>query len=117
MNPTEHDILKTIFSHLPEETLPSTFQAETMQRIRKEAIRVEKRDKFLRLLALIAASIATIGLAVAALIYLHIPQNMIEFPRVSFPSYYLYFGILVLILLFADHLFRKFYCHRIRDFN
>ena len=109
MNPTDHDLLKSMFSHLPEETLPSTFQSETMQRIRKEAIRVEKRHQFLRILALIAASTVTIGLAVAALIYLHIPQNMIEFPRISFPSSYLYFGSLVLILLFADHLFRQYY--------
>jgi hypothetical protein len=46
---------------------------------------------------------------VASLIYLGIPQIKIEIPHVSIPSYYLYFGILVLILLFADHLLRQVY--------
>ena len=116
MNPTEQDILKSMFSHLPEEVLPSTFQQKMMQQIRQEAIRIAKRNKFLRLLALFAASMVTIGLAVASLIYLGIPQIMtekpqitIEFPQFTFPPYYLYFGFLVLILLVADHFFRQFY--------
>ena len=112
MSQKEQDILKSMFSHVSEEMLPPTFQSETMQRIRKEAIRVEKRNKRLQLLALIAATIITICLAIAALIYLHIPQSMLEIPRISFPLYYLYFGFLVLILLVVDHLFRQFYYKR-----
>ena len=117
MNPTKQDVLKSMFSHVPEEVLPPTFHAEMMQRIRKEALRISKRNKLLRLLALIAASAATIGLAAASLIYLGIPHIEIEIPQISFPPYYLYFGAIVLILLVADHLFRQFYDkkHRIED--
>lgn len=109
MNQTEEDILKALFSQLPEEELPPTFQSETMQRIRQEAVRIAKRNNRLQLLALISATMITIGLAVASLIYLGIPQIRIEIPQISFPSYYLYFGILVLILLVADLLFRQHY--------
>ena len=112
MNPTEQDILKAMFRQMPEEALPPTFQSEMMQRIRVEAIRMAKRNKLLRLLALIAASMVIIGLAVGALIYVGIPQTGIEIPHISFPPYYLYFGFLVLVLLFADHLFRQLYYKR-----
>ena len=109
MNQNEQDILTTIFNRLPDEMLPSTFRSEMMQRIRKEAIRIAKRNQRLRFLALTVASMFTIGLAVAALVYLDIPQIIAEFPRVSIPPYYIYFGLLVLVLLFADHLFRHLY--------
>ena len=119
MNPTEQDILKSLFGQLPEEVLSPTFQSAMMQRIKKEAILIAKRNKLLRLLALMAASMVTVGLTVGALIYLGIPQILIEmppitveFPRVTFPPYYLYFGFLVLLLLFADHLFRRLYYRR-----
>jgi len=108
-NQNEQDILKSIFRQMPEETLPPAFQAEMMQRIRKEAIRIAKRNQWLRFLALIAATMFTIGLAVAALIYLGIPQITAGFPRITIPPHYIYFGALVLILLFADHLFRQRY--------
>ena len=112
MNPIEQDILKSLFNQVPEEVLPPTFQSEMMQKIRKEAIRIAKRNKCIQLLALIAATIVTVCLAVASLIYLGIPQTIIEIPQFSFPPYYLYFGFLVLILLVADHLFRQFYYKR-----
>ena len=118
MNPIEQDILKSLFNQVPEEVLPPTFQSEMMQKIRKEAIRIAKRNKCIQLLALIAATIVTICLAVASLIYLGITQIIIEIPQFSFPPYYLYFGFLVLILLVADHLFMQYYDKKtVRDAN
>jgi len=105
----KQDIFKTMFGNKPEDRLPSTFNAEMMRQIRKEAFRISQRNKAIRLLALIISSILTIGLAVAVWIYLELPPIRIEFPQVSIPSYYLYFGFLVLILLFADHLARQVY--------
>ena len=112
MNQTEQDILKSIFSQLPEEVLPPSFQPEMMQRIRQEALRISKRNNRLRILALIAATGITIGLAVAALVYLGMPPIQTEFPQISIPPYYLSFGFLVLLLLIADHLLRQLYYKR-----
>ena len=106
------DILKTMLDNKPEEKLPLTFNAEMMQQIRKEAIRISHRNKIMRLLALISSSIITVGLAVAVWIYLDLPPIRIEFPQVSIPSYYLYFGFLVLLLLYADLLARQIYVKR-----
>jgi uncharacterized membrane protein len=83
-----------------------------MQRIRKEAVRIAKRDERLRVLALIAATLFMIGLAVAALVYVGIPSVMIEFPGISIPPTYIYFGLIVLFLLFSDHLLRQRYYKR-----
>jgi len=118
-NQTERDLLKSMFSHVPEEEMPPNFQSDMMQKIRKESIRITKRNKALQLLGLISCSIVTIGLAVAALIYLEIPFGMSEIPSIAikitpvdFPPYYLHFGFLVLILLVGDHLFRRYYYNK-----
>jgi hypothetical protein len=112
MNQTEQDILKLMFKQIPEEALPPTFQSDMMVRIRQEAIHISVRNKRLRMTALIAASVATIGLAIAALIYVGIPQFQIVFPSITLPSYYLYFGFLVTVLLLADYLLRQSYDRR-----
>ena len=112
MNQNEQDLLKPIFSRLPDDMLPPAFGPEMMQRIRQEAIRIDRRNQRLRVLALMAVSIFTIGLAVATLIYLDIPRFIIQFPHVSIPPVYIYFGLLVLVLLFADYLLRHRYCKR-----
>jgi len=112
-----------MFEQMPEEVLPPTFQSEMMLRIRAEAVRIVKRNNRLRILALIAASITIIGLSVAALIYLGVspttvlanmdfPSIKLDFPAIPFLSYYLYFGLLVLILLLADLWLRQAYYKR-----
>ena len=110
--PASQDILKSIFSRLPDERLPLNFQQEMMQQIRKEAVRITKRNERLYMLALIAGALFTAGLAVAALLYVGIPQLTIGFPHVSIPSSYIYFGLLVLILLSMDLLLRQRYYKR-----
>ena len=110
--PVSQDLLKSIFSRLPDERLPLNFQLEMMQQIRKEALRISKRNERLHLLALIAGVLFTIGLAVAALLYVGIPSITTEFPHVSIPPSYIYFGLLVLVLLFTDLLLRQHYYKR-----
>ena len=112
MNQNEQDILKSIFSRMPDEQLPSTFQSEMMQRVRKETVRLAKRNERYHVLALIAGSLIMIGLAVTALIYMDMPQLTTGFPRISIPSSYIYFGLLVLVLLCSDHLIRQYYYKR-----
>jgi polyferredoxin len=107
--PGERDILKTVFDRMPEEALPQTFIPDMMQQIRKEAVRIRKRDERLRIVALVAASLAIVGLAAAALLYTGIPQMKIEFPRITIPPSYIFIGILALVLLLADSLFRQNY--------
>jgi polyferredoxin len=105
----QQDILKTMFQHLPEETLPPAFLPDMMRQIRKEAARIRRRNAWLRIVALAAASSAIVGLTVATFIYMDIPQVRIEWPTVSIPPFYLFIGILSLILLLADSLFRQRY--------
>ncbi|MDR3261004.1 MAG: hypothetical protein LBT78_04130 [Tannerella sp.] len=110
----QRDILKTMFARLPDETLSPAFLAETMQRIRKEAVRIRKRDEWLCIAALVAASSAIVGLAVATFIYMDVPQIEIDFPRIDFSRisispFYLLIGGLSLVLLLADSLFRQMY--------
>lgn len=109
MNQDEQDILKSIFSRLPDDTLPPGFQSEMMQQIKKEATRIAKRNQWLSALALIVATMITIGLAVAALVYMGIPPITTELPSLTIPSYYIYFGLLVLLLLFTDSILRQIY--------
>jgi hypothetical protein len=111
-NGTKYDLLETLFSRMPEEALPGNFQAEMMQRIRKEAVRIRKRNQLLNLSALIAASLAIIGLAVAALIRIGIPQYHFDFQSITIPPFYLCLGALSLILLLGDYLFRQAYYKR-----
>ena len=109
MNQNEQDILKPIFSRMSEETLPPTFQPKMMERINKEALHMAKRNQQLQILSLIAASMMMIGLAVAAFVYLDLPQFYTRIPRISIPPSYVAFGCLVFVLLVADHLFRYLY--------
>ena len=108
----KQDILMSIFSRMPDEPLPSSFQSDMMQQIRKEAVRIAKRNERLRVLALVAATMFTIGITVACFVYVGIPPIATEFPNVSIPPSYIYFGLLVLVLLFTDLLLRQRYYKR-----
>jgi hypothetical protein len=105
----QQDILKTAFDRMTDEPLPPAFLPELMQRIRAEAVRIRKRDARRWVAALTAASLTILGLAVAALARLDIPPFRLDFPQISIPPFYIYIGILALILLFADGWFRQKY--------
>lgn len=108
------DLLKSLFHRLPESDLPSAFRENMMQKIMKEAVRIKKRNERLTLFAIIIASLAMVSLAVLAFFYLEIPKVTISFsmPDLSgLPSvpFYVYIGILSLVLLFGDYKMRKQY--------
>ncbi|MDR2763486.1 MAG: hypothetical protein LBB90_00465 [Tannerella sp.] len=103
------DILKTTFDLMPDELLPPAFLPEMMRRIRMEAVHMQKRDARRQVAALTAASLAIVGLVVATFASLGIPQFKVDFPRISIPPFYIYIGVLTLILLFADSWFRQKY--------
>lgn len=105
--PTENDILKTMFRLMPEEKLPLTFQQEMMLRIQKEAKRMQKRNSVINLCLLLLASLLIVGLCATCLIYLDIPK--IQIPTIEISPFYLFIGIAALILLLADLFFRKAY--------
>jgi len=108
MNTKEtNDILKTMFRLMPEEKLSLTFQQEMMVRIRKDALRIRRRNSIFRFLALAVASLIILSLAVLSFIYLEVPE--ISIPKVSISPLYLFIGIASLVLLFGDYLFRKVY--------
>jgi multisubunit Na+/H+ antiporter MnhB subunit len=118
MNANENDKLKDLFGRLPEVKLPAAFRAEMMKKIAAEAARRRKRSERLSWAALIAASLAVLGLAVAALRRLGVFQTLSQMPEIhlSFPEIEradlglsLFVGGLVLLLLCADHLLRRKY--------
>jgi hypothetical protein len=80
-----------------------------MQRIREESVRIRKRDARRWKAALTAASLTIVGLAVAAFAYLDIPQFRVDFPQISIPPFYIYIGLLMLVLLFVDSWFHQKY--------
>jgi hypothetical protein len=105
----QRDLLKTMFDRMSDEPLPPAFLPEMMQRIRTEAVHMRKRNSFWRAAALTAASLTIVGLAVAAIVYLDIPQFQEEFPRIVIPPLYIYIGVPTLILLIVDSWFRQKY--------
>ena len=106
------DILENLFRQMPEEELPASFRLNVMQQIARETIKVRKRNERLGLTAVIAASL---GMAVAAILYyIGMPETTMTpmaWPKIDISafSFYFYIGILTLILLFLDYKFRKAY--------
>lgn len=106
-NHTEKDLLQTLFRRLPEEKLPSAFQQEMMVRIWKEAKRTRRRNKIILISAYAFALTLFAGLTIATYIYLEIPKIKVELPRVSVDSFYIFLGVISIVLLLADYLFRR----------
>lgn len=112
-NRKQTDRLADLFGQLPEERLPASFQTNVMQQIRKETVRRTQRKARLEWLFVIIASLTMIGVAVAALLYIgglsHISAPRLDFGRMASNGlpFYLYIGLLSLILLFADYRLRR----------
>ena len=106
-NQTESDLLRALFRRLPEEKLSSAFQQEMMIRIQKEAIRARRKNRILLIVAYTFALALFAGLIVATYIYLEIPKIEIEIPRISVSSFYIFLGIISIILLLIDYVFRR----------
>jgi hypothetical protein len=109
-NNNNDDWLKPWFSRMTKEELPASFRDDMMKRIEKEVAQRKKRNEWLGWLTVILASSAMIGLAVATLLHAGIPhmtQREWEMPELL--PFYLYIGVLALLLLGFDHLLRWTY--------
>lgn len=107
------DQLADLFEQLPEEGLPMSFQANVMRQIRQEAVRQKQRKARLEWICVIIASLTMIGLATAALLYLGgLPSICSRSLHLGLSGanglrFYLFIGVLGLILLFADYRLRQ----------
>ena len=106
----KNDILKDLFSRMPEEELPASFRTNVMKQIMAEAERKRKLGE--RWIAVIAASLLMIGIAIASFLYMGIPKISVQIPDMSAFPFYAYIGMLALILLGADYKFRQIYKRR-----
>ncbi|MDH6305755.1 hypothetical protein M2459_002489 [Parabacteroides sp. PF5-5] len=105
----EKDILKTLFGRMPEADLPASFRDNVMRQVFAEALKVKRRNECFALLSVIVASVAIIALAVVSLVYMDLPKMAISLPDLSSVPFYLYIGMLTLLLLFGDYKMRKTY--------
>src|SRR5699024_10975773 len=105
----KNDILKDLFSRMPEEELPASFRTNVMKQIMAEAERRRKQGERWGWIAVIAASLLMIGIAIASFLYMGIPKISIQIPDMSAFPFYAYIGMLALILLGADYKFRQIY--------
>lgn len=104
-----NDLLKNLFSKMPEETLPDSFRLNVMQQIMQESVRLKKRNECWGLLAVILASLIIVSLSVVAIIYAGIPKITIPKVDLSIFCFYLFIGILTLTLLFLDYKLRRLF--------
>ncbi|MDR1645186.1 MAG: hypothetical protein LBS05_05105 [Tannerellaceae bacterium] len=111
-NEKETDWLKLLFSRLPEEDLNASFCNDTMKRILKEAARKKRRNEFMGLAAVSLASLAIMGIAAGAIFYAGIPRIEWRMPDLPSLPFYLYIGVLSLLLLGMDFLLRRAYRKR-----
>lgn len=111
MNPkdTQTDLLKKLFSRMPEAELPNSFRNNVMEQIRKEAVRIQKRKERMGLATIIVASLGIIGMAIFVLLYIGIPQIEISIPPLPNLPFCLYIGAISLLLLGADYKLRQMF--------
>lgn len=122
MNMPEKDVLGTLFGRMSHETLPAGFRSNLMEKIRMEAVRMQKRRERYELLAIIAASILLIAAAVVSVGYYGslgadrgVFRGILSLFRVSVPdlppfsdcAFPLFIGGLILVLLVFDYFLRK----------
>ena len=108
----KNDILKDLFSRMPEEELPASFRANAMRQIMAEAERIRKRNERWGWIAVIAASLLMVGIAIASFLYMNISPISVQIPNMSTLPFYAYIGMLALILLGADYKLRQIFERR-----
>ena len=108
----KNDILKDLFSRMPEEELPASFRANAIRQIMAEAERIRKRNERWGWIAVIAAALLMVGIAIASFLYMSISPISVQIPNMSTLPFYAYIGMLALILLGADYKFRQLFKRR-----
>ncbi|WP_080903155.1 hypothetical protein [Parabacteroides sp. Marseille-P3160] len=109
MKRKEQDPLERLFKQIPAAPLPPDFREVMMEKIRREALRMQKRKERWGLIAVILASVFMLTLATLGFIYLKIPRVEISLPRPDLLPFYIYIGGLTLVLLGMDYLLRRHY--------
>ncbi|MDD4516384.1 hypothetical protein [Massilibacteroides sp.] len=102
-----NDVLRELFSRLPEKQLPDNFRVSMMQKIKQEAVCQEKQEERKGLLITISIAAIILILGILALSFLKISPREFRIPDFSTVPFYLYIGGLVSLLLIADYKFRK----------
>ena len=108
----KNDILKDLFSRMPEEELPASFRANAIRQIMAEAERIRKRNERWGWIAVIAASLLMVGIGIVSFLYMNISPISVQIPNMSTLPFYAYIGMLALILLGADYKFRQLFKRR-----
>ncbi len=106
-HPQHPDKWEDLFRQLPEKELPPAFRFRVMQQVMQEAVRRQKRNERIGILLVSLASALMAGLAIAALFYIDLPRLSIPFIRWGELHFYLYIGVLSLVLLWVDHKLRR----------
>jgi hypothetical protein len=118
----EKDIIRKLFSGMPDERLPLNFNENVMSRIRKEALRRERRNRRWEIFGYASAILLMAAVCVFILyrigVTFEIPEidlrSAWSFPRPDFsifksPSFILsfYVGLLASFLLIVDSIIRR----------
>ena len=116
------DRWKDLFRKLPAEQLPEGFRGHLMERVRKEALRMQRRKERVGLFAVILGALCMLMVGLAG-IYVFIEYTnteavpidfgmtgyVVSFLNSTYGSFFVYIGGLALLLLMADAWFRKLY--------
>lgn len=126
-NKTE-DVLKDLFGQLPTEQLPEGFREHLMQRVLREAVRMQRKKERIGLLTVIAGAVCMllVGFTCTYLYQANMEQVSGLFDaglfgyatslmKSSYGSFFIYVGILALLLLMADTWLRKQFFKRRTD--
>jgi hypothetical protein len=106
----ENDLLKQIFSRLPEEEeLSPAFKEDMMKKIMEEAKKRNRRLLRISYITIASVSIGFIALAILALHFAGIRIGKPELPSIdmSLVLFYLYIGAIPLSLLYINYYFCK----------
>lgn len=124
MNTSGKEWLDTLFGQLPAESLPDTFRSDLMEKIRTEAVRMQKRKERYAWFGVIAASAAVLlvagvtlylygamqGTAGTAVAMPEIPDMPpIGFPNLLVHPVLLFIGGATCLLLAFDYGLRKIF--------
>jgi hypothetical protein len=113
--------MRELFSGMPDERLPPDFNANVMRRVRKEAIRRERRNRRLEILGYVSGAVAMAAVLVFILYRMGITVDVRalalhinSFPRPDFSllksqsfTVSAYVGTLALFLLIMDSTIRR----------
>lgn len=114
MNTSGKEWLDTLFGQLPAEPLPDTFRSDLMEKIRAEAVRMQKRKERYAWFGVITASAAVLLVAAVTLYLYGAMQEIPDMPPIGFPNLLvhpvlLFIGGATCLLLAFDYGLRKIF--------